>query len=207
MRVPALLSVLICAATAAQERPEKACSFDGFSADGKLAEVTRPTTGYWGCGFPNSCIPTKLIAGDVVTPYHTDSVWTCVYIQQRDSAGPGWVKASDIREIHPDPAPLLDAWAGTWTQGRGRIRITTASGGKLHLKGENEWHGVRDVVHTGQFEGDTSPAGNHLHFVEADAESCTIDLTLIGKNLVANDNQRCGGMNVRFWGIWKRMTK
>jgi hypothetical protein len=46
-----------------------------------------------------------------------------------------------------------------------------------------------------------------LHFVEADADSCIVDLTLIGKHLVANDNARCGGFNVRFWGIWNRAGK
>jgi len=197
--------MLICAAAAAQERPRKACAFDGFSADGKLAEVTRPTVGFYGCASAKDCMPTKLAARDVVAPYRTDGDWTCAYLQQSKSAGPGWVKASDIRDVPADPAPPPAAWVGTWANGLGRIRIAASNtGGNLHLAGEAEWHGVGGVVHTGGFEGDASPQGNHLRFVEAGVDSCTVDLTLIGRYLVANDNDRCGGMNVRFWGIWKR---
>jgi len=204
MRVQAWLAMFICVAAVAQERPQKACSFDGFSADGKLAEVTRPTVGYYGCGSRIDCIPAKLAVRDVVVPYHADGDWTCAYLQQRDGAGPGWVKTGDIRDIPADSAPPLGAWVGTWANGGGRIRIAWNAGGKLHLTGEAEWHGVGGLVHTGGFEGDASPQGNHLHFVEAGADTCTVDLTLIGRYFVANDNDRCGGQNVRFWGIWKR---
>ena len=189
MRVQALLAMLISVAAVAQERPQKACAFDGFSADGKLAEVMRSTAGYYGCGSRIDCLPAKLAAGDVVAPYHTDGDWTCAYLQQRDGAGPGWVKTRDIRILPADPAPPPGAWAGTWANGRGRIRIA-ASNGKLHLTGEAEWHGAGGVVHTGDFEGDVSPQGNHLHYVEEGADSCTVDLTLIGHYLVANDNER-----------------
>jgi hypothetical protein len=197
--------MLICVAAVAQERPQKACAFDGFSAVGKLAEVTRPTVGYYGCSSAADCMPTKLAARDVVAPYRVDGDWTCAFIQQGNGASPGWVKTGDIRDIPADTAPPLGAWAGTWVNGRGRIRIAPSNtGGNLHIAGEAEWHGVGGVVHTGEFEGDAPPQGNHLHFVEAGADSCTVDLTLIGRYLVADDNDRCGGMNVRFWGIWKR---
>jgi hypothetical protein len=198
----------LSAAALAQDRPTKACGFDGFSAEGKLAEVATATVGYYGCESARNCAPTRLAAGEVVTPYHTDGDWICAYLQQRDGAGPGWVRARDIREIAADFAPPLDGWTGTWANGNGRVQITLSQGaGKLHLAGEAEWHGAHGVVHTGDFEGDAAPAGNHLHFVEDDAGSCTVDLTLIGRYLLANDNGRCGGLNVRFWGIWKRAAK
>lgn len=206
MRVQTVLAMLISAVgAAAQERPQKACGFDGFSAGGKLAQVTRATVGYYGCATAKDCMPSKLAAGDVVAPYHTDGGWTCAYLQQNKGAGPGWVKTSDIRDVPVDPAPPLGAWVGTWANGRARIRIAASkTEGNLHLTGEADWHGGSGVVHTGDFEGDASPQGNHLHFVEAGADSCTVDLTSIGRYIVANDNGSCGGMNVRFWGIWKR---
>jgi hypothetical protein len=208
MRSQVWLSLVVCLGAAAQERPQKLCSFDGFSADPKLAEVTKATVGYFGCAAGKDCMPTKLAAGDAVTPYHTDGDWTCAYLQQYDGAGPGWVKSQDIRGVPADAAPPLDAWSGTWANGPGRIVIgSSKSSGKLQLEGEAEWHGRGDVVHTGNFAGDAVPTGNHLHFVEAGADSCTVDLTLVGKYLVVNDNDRCGGMNVRFWGVWKRIVK
>jgi len=205
VRPHAIFSLLFCIAATAQDRPQKSCNFDGFSADPKLAEVIGATVGYFGCATAKDCLPTKLAAGDAVTLYHTDGGWTCAYLQQKDGAGPGWVKTSAIREVKADPAPPLEAWFGKWVQGDDEIRITAAkSGGKLHLAGDAVWQGGGGVAHTGEFEGDAAPAGNHLHFVEDGPDSCTVDLTLIGKYLVANDNQMCGGLNVRFWGVWKR---
>ena len=204
---PALLATAIGMAAHAQDPPSSACSFQGFSARDTLAAVARAATGYRGCATAASCMLAKLVAGDMVTPYRTEGAWTCGYIQERNGAGPGWVKTSDLHEIHADPAPPLAAWVGTWTNGGGRIRITVGGAGTLHLVGENEWHGRAGVVHTGEFEGDARPEGNHLHFEESGAGSCTVDLTLIGNYLAANDNEACGGMNVRFWGTWKRVGK
>jgi hypothetical protein len=59
-------------------------------------------------------------------------------------------------------------------------------------------------VHTGEFAGEAASVGNHLHFMEGSADSCTVDLTLYGEFILAVDNDRCGGMNVRFSGTWKR---
>jgi hypothetical protein len=105
-------------------------------------------------------------------------------------------------------APALGAWVGSWANGKDRIRIQVSkSSGKLDLQGEATRRGVGGVVHTGDFSGEAAPAGIRLHFVEDGADSCTVDLALIGEYLVANDNAMCGGMNVRFWGIWKRAGK
>jgi hypothetical protein len=56
-------------------------------------------------------------------------------------------------------------------------------------------------------KGNAIPSGNHLHFVEDGPNSCTIDLTLLGKFILASDNQLCGGMNARFQGFWKRARR
>jgi hypothetical protein len=38
----------------------------------------------------------------------------------------------------------------------------------------------------------------------ASQDSCVVDMTLIGTYIVARDNGKCGGMNVRFGGIWQK---
>jgi len=44
-----------------------------------------------------------------------------------------------------------------------------------------------------------------LHVVDgAGSDACMVDLTLVGRYLVVTDNNMCGGVNVRFWGIWVR---
>jgi len=182
-----------------------ACGFDGFGGNAKLAEVATQTVGYFGCAPARHCVPTKLATGDAMVVYRVDGDWTCGYLLQRDGAGPGWAKSRDIREIRADPAPPLNAWSGAWVNGYGRIVVAASNPpGKLHLEGTAEWHGKGDVVHTGSFSGDAAPDGNHVHIAEGGADSCAVDLTLIGKYMVGDDNNKCGGMNVRFWGVWKR---
>ncbi len=193
-----------------QDRPGTACNFDGFEADLKLAEVSTPrsTKGYYGCSSGNDCLATTLEPGDPVLVYRVERDWTCGYLSQHNGAGPGWLRSKDIRPVNFDPTPPLNALVGTWVNGKDRIRIQPSkSSERLDLEGEATWRGARGVVHTGDFAGEAAPAGNRLHFVEDGADSCTIDLALIGNYLVANDNAMCGGMNVRFWGIWKRAAK
>ena len=215
MRAKSLLSataiwVTAISAVAGQDRPSTACGFDGFGTNPRLAEVatTRSTKGYYGCSSGNDCLATTLAPGDPVLVYRVEGDWTCGYLSQHNGAGPGWVRSKDIRPVNFDPTPEVNAWFGSWANGKDRIRIQPSkSPGKLDLQGEATWHGVGGVVHTGDFAGEAAPAGNQLHFVEEAADSCTVDLTLIGKYLVGNDNAMCGGMNVRFWGIWKRAAK
>ena len=204
----AAILVMAVSWCAAQDRPKTLCSFDGFSANPILAEIAtaKTTVGYIGCSSGQNCLSAKLAPGDPVVVYQAEGDWTCGYLSQAKGAGPGWVRSNDIRPVHVDAAPPLDAWVGTWANGDDRIRIQTSKApGKLELQGEAVWHGrTKDAVHTGDFSGAAAPVGSHLHFVESGADSCTIDRTLIGKYLVANDNNLCGGENVRFWGIWKR---
>jgi hypothetical protein len=61
--------------------------------------------------------------------------------------------------------------------------------------------GVGDSVHTGEVSAVAVPQGNKLH-VQDDA--CQIDLALLGRFLLADDNNMCGRLNLRFWSIWKR---
>ena len=39
---------------------------------------------------------------------------------------------------------------------------------------------------------------NHLDFVESGPGSCTIELTLLDRYVLAEDNSACGGLNARF---------
>jgi hypothetical protein len=211
MRSKAWLSVILSTAAwsaAALEKPPAACSYEGFNASPKVATiVAKSATGYFGCSTEKNCLATKLASGDPVLVYRADGEWTCGYLTARDGAGPGWVRSAEIRLVDIDPTPPLTAWAGTWKGGEDSVTIKPSDKpGQLDLNGAAEWQGRADVVHTGDFSGSATPAGNHVHFAEDGAESCTIDLTLAGQFIIASDNERCGGMNVRFQGIWKRAS-
>ena len=117
---------------AAQDRPQKSCRFDGFSADPKLGQVS---------------------TGDLVVPYYTEGAWTCGYVQHRDGAGPQWVKSSEVHEVKPDPAPPLSAWAGKWVNGDGRIVIELAKSGRVRDPEELRMALRREGYDVGQLQG------------------------------------------------------
>jgi hypothetical protein len=199
--------VLVWAAScaAAEQAPTSACDFDGFDVKAKLAEVAKPTTAYYACEAGKKCLPMLLKAGDLVVIGRSEDDWTCGYLSSAKGAAQGWVRFVNFRLVEADPNPPLTAWIGTWVQGENRITIERSNTpGQLSLDGEAYWRGGRDNVHEGAIAGEATPAGNHLHYEEGSAESCNIDLALIGKYLLANDNGKCGGMNVRFWGVWRR---
>jgi len=200
-----LLATVTVPAVSAEQPPKANCPFDGFDPTARIAEVTTSTTGYYGCGSSKNCLSAHLVPGDTVVVFRNESDWICGYFSSSNGSAPGWVITKDTRLVDFDPNPPLEAWVGTWTQREDRIRISLSKAqGKLALEGNGIWHGIKDVQHTGEFAGEATPNGNRLHFVQGDSDSCTIDLGLSGNYLIANDNQRCGGMNVRFWGVWRR---
>jgi hypothetical protein len=184
MRSCCLILAVTTSVAAGQTPPRTPCDFDGFDTNSKLAE--------------------NLKTGDPVVVNRVEGDWTCGYLVGRKGSGQGWVRSRDIRLVDSDPNPPLTAWTGTWVQQENRIRIQNSNiPGKLSLEGEAYWHGFGDNVHSGEFSGEATPTGNKLHFTDGD-DSCTIDLALSGKYILANDNNTCGGLNVRFWGVWKR---
>lgn len=199
-----LVALLLAAglAAVAQQVPKTACDFDGFDKNAKLADVQTATTAYYACAPGRKCLAMTLKPGEPVVLYRTEGAWTCAYLVARKGSGQGWVPSKDIRPLDADPNPPPGAWVGTWVQGENRITITTsATQGKLAAEGEAYWHGFGDNVHDGGFSSTATPAGNHLHLED---DACKIDLALHGKYLLVDDNNECGGANVRFWSIWKR---
>lgn len=201
MKLTAALLVAATYCASAQDIPKTACEFDGFDVHSKLAEVKAAGTAYYGCG-TGKCLPMHLDPGDPVVITRADGNWSCGYLVQRHGAAQGWVRSGDIRQVEFDPNPRLAAWVGTWIQDGNRIRVQLGkSPGKLALEGKAYWPGRQHPTHTGEFSAEAAPSGNQS---QIDDSGCKIDLALIGDYLLANDNNMCGGMNVRFWGVWRR---
>ena len=147
-------------------------------------------------GFSPS-LPLALHAGVPVVVYHTDGAWTCAEFQD----GPRWVRSAELRAIAVDTTPRLTAWVGRWTLPAGTATIRRGAGDRLRIEGHAWWLGAKGVSHSGRIRALALPSGNRVHFVQG---FCVLDLALVGKYIVADDNRACGGANVRFWGIWKR---
>ncbi len=192
----------------AQSRPGVACTSEddrsvvGIGPEVQLAEVAKRGTVQLLCGSSNGCMTDPAALGTPVQVYRSQGEWTCGYVSGRQGAGPAWILTEALRVVPSSKDPLLSAWSGHWTDGYNHLRIGAGQkAGTLHLVGTAQWQG-RYSTHSGGLEGSSSPTGNNLHFVE---DSCTVDLTLIGHYIVMSDNMGCGGANVRFQGIWKRL--
>jgi len=196
----------------AQGKPTGDCSFPdaGFATRPgqrvQIAEVaTRAAVELEECGSEKGCIVSPAAWRTPVLIYRQLGEWTCGYFSGRNGAGPAWIRGDALRVVPYDARPPLNAWVGTWTGGEDHILIRAGSmPGTLHLVGNAEWHGKGDDAHFGDTEGHASPVGNHLHFVQNGPNSCTIDMTLLNRYILANDNGLCGALNARFQGIWKR---
>lgn len=196
---------LLAGLAQAQRPPASACDFDGFDISSHLAEVSVATTAYYGCA-TGKCLPMRLRAGDPVVLNRTEGDWTCGYLVARDGSAQGWVRSTELRPVASDPNPPSSAWIGTWVQDENQITIQACprdAPATLTFDGKAYWHGPRNNIHSGRVSVQARPVGNRVHL---DDQLCKIDLALSGKYLLANDNNMCGGLNVRFWGVWKRSS-
>jgi hypothetical protein len=206
-----LLTLLAATALccSAQSKPTGACPFQGFDrgskANPEIAEVATkgPAHTWMECESPKGCVSLPVEPGSPVQVYDVRHEWTCGYYADSHGAAPVWFRSSDLRPVHYDVSPPLKAWAGTWAGGENRVRISAVNRG-LHIRGNATWHGVQGVEHYGDVDGDATPDGNHLHFAPNGPNGCTVDLVLLGKFILASDNNLCGGLNARFQGFWRR---
>ena len=56
----------------------------------------------------------------------------------------------------------------------------------------------------GQVEARATPRGADVEFVE---DTCRVRVHSLGEVLIVADNSECGGMNVRFNGVYRRAGK
>jgi hypothetical protein len=167
-----------------------------------------------GCPGKDSCrTKAYVLPGDEVLVNQTAEGWVCAWYAGKKYETVGWLKASQV-ELLPAPGkPALLDWIGTWRyyDASGFIKIAAAEPGKLEASGEAFWHGgpSGEVVHTGEMSGTAAPTGNRLILREdpQDDDFCIVNLTLLGRYLIAADNQRCGGMNVSFTNVYTRIAK
>jgi hypothetical protein len=194
-------ALFLATVASAQQVPKSACDFDGFDINSQLAEVKAAATAYYGCG-TGKCISMTLKPGDPVVISRTEGPWTCGYLVGHDGSAQGWLRTNDLRPITPDPNPPLDAWIGKWIQDDNHITIRRSQD-KLAVDGKAYWFGPNHSQHSGEISAEAETARNRIHYEDG---LCKVEFALITNYLLANDNNMCGGMNVRFWGVWRRVT-
>ena len=121
--------------------------------------------------------------------------------------------------LEPDNEPAAD-WLGAWQSGIEQFITIEQAEDILDITGEASWgmfdpaRVVNGSVNLGSFVASARPKKGRIAFTTGDVEetlpynlqsdSCSVRMWLAGEFLVASDNDRCGGMNVTFTGLYVR---
>jgi hypothetical protein len=163
-----------------------------------------------------------LLPGDNVLVDEIEGGFACAtFVSTRGVETSGWLPASAL-EFRPALAATAPGdWAGEWRRVEATIKLK-AAGNQLEADGEATWGSLdpqrvaRGGVNMGEFSGSSRLRGNMLAFGEGysgerapddKGGECHVRLRLFGPYILAEDNMRCGGMNVSFRGIYARAGK
>jgi hypothetical protein len=137
--------------------------------------------------------------------YNND--WGCAwYSPKKGSPTIGWIAINRLDFLPGGLNLLPQDWVGKWKYYDNSISISKGAGGELVVKGNALWRGLGDNVHIGELDGSAKPSGNILKLGEKETGEyeCKATLRLVGKYLVASDNDNCGGVNVTFSGLYRK---
>jgi hypothetical protein len=214
--------LMLCAPAAAYAQdatgnPENWCRNGAFPADGPVFKIARVVgqrnakIHFLGdeedCPQSNNakCLKKSyLIPGNEVIVSRKFGSWMCSWYQPEEgSETVGWLPLNSLRVIEPTTTPSLEQWAGMWRDYDNRLVINTDGSASPHLRVEGQayWRGLGDNVNEGSFAGRAKPQGNQLTIED---DGCKVSLIRVGRFLIAHDNFQCGGMNVRFDGVYRR---
>jgi hypothetical protein len=140
----------------------------------------------------------------------------CVYVvDSRGALQAGFVPVSRTERVADPPPSSPGALVGDWFEGAcgtancgsdcpaDHVRIGSVAGQPLRLTGEATW---RCGLHLGSYDG--SVVVRNGRGVALDPEmGCEIHFVERGPFLMFSDNERCGGANVRFVGIYVRSPR
>ncbi len=209
-------AALLATPAVAQTGDDPYCRNGLFAGDPpfELAEVAEAARSYFHHDM-NGC-PTAadrcregryVVPGDEVIIGKRRGEFACAYFVPSDTAG--WIRIGTLALKRVDPMPETGKWIGRWDDvyDVNTIDIAAAPDGGLSIDGTAYWPGRPGTAdypatHMGDIGGQLVRLGNRARY---DGEfSCRIDFTLLGPYLLAGDNGECGGMNVRFSGVYRR---
>lgn len=163
-----------------------------------------------------------VLPGDRVLTGEVEGEFACsMFLSARGVETIGFLPLKALREA-PAATPGLRDWTGKWKRSaEAEITIRPIAGGRLEVSGEATW-GARDprrvasgAVNSGNLDGAAAPRGNMLALGKGydgaaappagEDFECRARLRLIGGLLIVEDNRNCGGANVSFIGVYRKV--
>jgi len=142
-----------------------------------------------------------LVEGDQVLVSKAKAGFRCAYY---GTAGgkliAGFLPESALVPLQEATQLTPDFLTGTWYSGSDTVQIASSGHGKVHASGNATWQGT-GTANEGSFEADAVVSAAQVAFKD---DSCAVQVRRRGNYLLLDDNSACGGMNVRFMGIYVR---
>jgi hypothetical protein len=143
-----------------------------------------------------------VIPGDIVLIQGKKGSWLlATYVSAKGQQMDGFLPAKSIK--HREPASvqaLFQDWIGHWIGSGNEIDIEKgADGFSVAVQGLAYWAKGQPNEHVGSLSGTGTP--KNQQFILNDG-ICEAALTLVPPYLHGVDNGKCGGMNVRFEGVY-----
>jgi hypothetical protein len=170
-------------------------------------------------------IAAYVVPGDQLVATAIKAGFTSVtFVDREGKTHSGWIESAGLSRV---PGSSEVAWQGSWKARDAQLDIRLNPDRTLRIEGSATWGShdpervARGGINTGQFDVALTPlGGNYIAFSLADAADsetaarpyneapeddarCRVTLHLLGRYLLAKDNNRCGGHNVSFTGVYR----
>lgn len=195
-------------------------AFPGEQSDFALAKVTGTARLYL-LGDMDGC-PAKgdaacrqrsyVVGGDTLITGRTHGGYRCGFYPNKVGGSAGWVEVQRLQPVPLHASPSLRDWSGHWRNGDDTL-VMQVRDGQLAVTGEAFWPSAQPTPqrpygpNLGQIDAVARPVGATVHFTDSDDAGCKLQAQWLGDYLVVSDNSECGGMNVRFNGVYRRDRK
>jgi hypothetical protein len=179
-------------------------------------------------GCPSSSLACRekayLVPGDEVVVSGVKGEFVCVsYVDGKGRVTDGWLPGAAVTVVQDSPAVQPRDWVGQWQSGPEQTIVIKPASKPDHLRieGDATWGASdpervkRGAFNIGELEGEVAPEGQNLSFGmgengtvafdKADAADCKVQMRRLGSYLLAKDNGMCGGHNVSFSGVYRRL--
>jgi hypothetical protein len=153
-----------------------------------------------------------LVPGDLVITGPAQGSGLCVLYPGETRTTFGVIHKSDLGPAKPVAAhPAISEWAGTWKKGDDQITLR-ADDDSVVANGDAYWPSANPPLdqqpggpNIGEMAGKAQPDGNTLTYASSDPNDCRVSMTLVTPFLMVQDNNKCGGRNATFTGLYRRI--
>lgn len=152
-----------------------------------------------------------VVPGDRVVVFARAGTRSCVaFARTRETTG--WVDSDRLQRDEAASHPPLSAWKGDWHDGDDHIHFDPAAEGRLRIDADAYYpskhpgpNAPANWPHFGEMAGLATVSGDRADYRDGQGEyDCRATFRLLGEYLLVNDDEHCGGQNVRFRGVYRR---